>query len=133
MLHHTPQDVRAQIAPGVTQAVPGAQVTATLGAQSFGGTAGTSGRYSITGTTQRDGLVAGTWTVTAAATGYTATGGGVSVSVPVPELVPPSAMTVTAPDVVLTPNPGELVVYAVPTQAVRESIALWAEATAGRK
>lgn len=106
-------DVRAQVAPGVTQAVPGAQVTATLGAQSFGATAGTTGRYSITGTTQRDGLVAGTWTVTAAATGYTATAGGVSVDVPVPDFVPPSAMTVTAPDVVLTPNPGELVVYAV--------------------
>jgi len=65
--------VTATVTDGVTRAVSGARVTATLGDLSLSATTGPDGTYRITGTTEVEGVGAGTWQVTATAPAHTAT------------------------------------------------------------
>jgi hypothetical protein len=90
--------VVSQLAPGWTQALPGAAITAQKSTVTFGATTDKSGNFAVTGTTQVDGLSVGPWTVGAyAGPDYQdpASGG--------------SSNTVTAKAAILASDPGATV------------------------
>ncbi|ROS21777.1 carboxypeptidase-like regulatory domain-containing protein [Cellulomonas sp. PhB150] len=99
--------VKAQITPTFSQGVPGAAVTVTnADGDSFSTVTDASGSYTVTGDLTKQGLTNGTWTVTATATGYGTAGSSTTVLVTAPA-------TATATTITLTPNKGELRVFAV--------------------
>lgn len=110
--------VVSQLAPGWTQALPGAAVTAQAqqSTVSFAATSDTTGNFAVTGTTQVDGLAVGLWTVGAyAGTQYqdpqNSSSSTVSTQVTIPSSNP--GATVSAGQLALAPKPASLLVQVV--------------------
>ncbi len=104
--------VQSRLAVGWTEALPDAQVTVSRQGVSFTATTTTDGSYRVTGTTVTDGLVGGTWNVTATAPGHTA-GTAVSGTIPNPATSTVADLDQGVDPVELTAQHGELQVFAM--------------------